>query len=218
MDALQLFQGDVTISKPLTTPMDPILKFTYTPNPPSFTLRTIINAISSSQSPPFEVSVYHPLTLEERAEKMQYVERRALLLRLVFSVLIAIPTFIIGIVYMSLVPHNNSTRIYLMQPILNGMVSRIEWSLFFLATPVMFWSAGLFHRRSLREIRALWKRGSKTPIWKRFVRFGSMNLLVSRSILHTSQSHLNSPRFLVESLWHIFHPLFCLVWLLHKAL
>lgn len=157
--------------------MDPILEFTYTPDPPSYTLRTIIEAISS-QSPPYKVCVYHPPTLEERAEKMQYAERRALLFRLAFSVFMAIPTFIIGIVFMSLVPHHNPTKVYLMQPMWHGMASRMEWSLFFLATPVMFWSAGLFHRRSLKEIRALWRRGSKTPVWKRFVRFGSMNLLV----------------------------------------
>lgn len=182
MDSLKAFQGSISFSKPLTTHTDPILEFTYTPNPPFFTIRTLTQTISSSQSPPFNVSVYHPPTLEERAQKMQYAERKALLHRLAFSVLVAIPTFIIGIVYMSLVPDSNSTKMYLMEPMWNGMASRIEWSLFFLATPVMFWSAGLFHRRSIKEIGALWRKGSKTPVWKRFVRFGSMNLLVSHII------------------------------------
>jgi P-type Cu+ transporter len=28
----------------------------------------------------------------------------------------------------------------------------------------------------------LWRRGSRVPVWKRFVRFGSMNLLVSAGV------------------------------------
>jgi P-type Cu+ transporter len=36
--------------------------------------------------------------------------------------------------------------------------------------------------RSLKELRALWRRGSRVPVWKRFVRFGSMNLLVSAGV------------------------------------
>ena len=96
----------------------------------------------------------------------------------IVSIVAAIPTFIIGIVYMTLVPSDNSTRMWFMQPMWTGNVSRAEWALFFLATPVMFYSAGMFHRRSLREIYALWRKGSRVPVWKRFIRFGSMNLLV----------------------------------------
>ncbi|GAW05307.1 heavy metal translocatin [Lentinula edodes] len=46
----------------------------------------------------------------------------------------------------------------------------------------MFYSAGIFHRRSIKEIHALWKRGSTVPILKRLTRFGSMNLLVSSGV------------------------------------
>ncbi|EPQ59221.1 heavy metal translocatin [Gloeophyllum trabeum ATCC 11539] len=160
----------------------PIIQLSYHPNPPEFTIRTIISAIASSKSPPFEVSIYRPPSLEERARRMQLHEQRQMLLRLLFSVVVAIPTFIIAIVYMSLVPHQNRTRRYFMEPIWTGNVSRVEWALFFLATPVMFYSAGVFHRRSLKEIKALWRPGSRTPIWRRFVRFGSMNLLVSTGV------------------------------------
>ena len=96
----------------------------------------------------------------------------------IVSIVAAIPTFIIGIVYMTLVSSDNPTRMWFMQPMWTGNVSRAEWALFFLATPVMFYSAGMFHRRSLKEIYALWRRGSRVPVWKRFIRFGSMNLLV----------------------------------------
>ena len=69
-----------------------------------------------------------------------------------------------------------------MRPIWSGNASRLQWALFFLATPVMFYSAGIFHRRTLKEIYALWKKGSRVPVWKRFVRFGSMNMLVSSGV------------------------------------
>jgi len=160
------------------TLQDPILRLTYEPSPPNFTLRDVIAAITSLNSPPFRVMVHKPPSLEDRAQSVQTKEKRRLLYRLVFSVIVAIPTFIIGVVFMSLVPSKNPTRNFLMEPMWTGNASRIQWSLFFLATPVMFYSAGNFHRRSLKEIRALWRRGSRTPVWKRFLRFGSMNLLV----------------------------------------
>jgi cation transport ATPase len=109
---------------------------------------------------------------------MRIRERLNLLYRLAFSFIVAIPTFIIGIVYMTLVSPHNPTRMYLMTPLWAGRVPLGEWALFIMSTPVMFYSAGSFHRRSIKEIRALWRKGSKTPVWKRFVRFGSMNLLV----------------------------------------
>jgi hypothetical protein len=66
-----------------------------------------------------------------------------------------------------------------MEPIWVGNASRAEWAMLILATPVYFYSAGHFHKRCIKEIYGLWKKGSRTPIWKRFVRFGSMNSLVS---------------------------------------
>ena len=170
---------NVTVVKPISSYMDPIIQIAYTPEPSVLTIRTIISTVASSSSPPFNVSVYHPPTLEERARRMQFRERQRLLYRLVFAFIAAIPTFIIGIVYMTLVSNRNPTKMYLMTPMWAGRVSRAEWALFIMSTPVMFYSAGIFHRRSIKEIRALWRKGSKTPVWKRFVRFGSMNLLVS---------------------------------------
>ena len=179
MDALESLGVKVTVVKPITAYTDPVVQISYTPEPSVFTIRTIISAIASANSPPFDVSVYHPPTLEERARRMQLRERESLLRRLAFSFVVAIPTFIIGVVFMTLVPREDSTRMYLMTPMWSGRVVRAEWALFIMSTPVMFYSAGTFHRRSIKEIRALWRKGSKTPVWKRFVRFGSMNLLVS---------------------------------------
>lgn len=60
-----------------------------------------------------------------------------------------------------------------------GQASRLEWALFFLATPVQFFIADVFHVRAYKEIKALWRPGNQIPILRRFYRFGSMNLLVS---------------------------------------
>lgn len=169
---------DINIIKPITTYTDPILELTYSPSPPLLTIRTIISAIASSKSPPFDVNLYHAPSLEERARSMHALEQRAIFCRLMLTIVIAIPTFIIGIVFMSLVQDGNATKAFWMQPIWTGNTSRSQWALFFLATPVQFYSASMFHRRSIKEIRALWRKGSTTPIIKRFIRFGSMNLLV----------------------------------------
>ena len=184
MSLLQPLEERITVEKPLTSYTDAIIRLSYTPSP-DFTIRTIIDAINaptSASTHPFTATIYQPPTLEERARYMQAREQRALLRRLVFSIIFAIPTFIIGVVYMSLVQHTNATRVWWMRPIWSGNASRVQWALFFLATPVMFYSAGVFHRRSLKEIWALWKKGSRVPIWKRFVRFGSMNMLVSSGV------------------------------------
>ncbi|KAI0327756.1 heavy metal translocatin [Cubamyces sp. BRFM 1775] len=184
MAALKIFGDAIVVQKPLASYTDPVLTISYTPSSPSLTIRTIIHAIEGAGDPksPFTASIHRPLSLEDRARYMQRREQKSILLRLIFSVVVAVPTFIIGIVYMTLVPASNSTRMWFEEPMWAGNASRAEWALFILATPVMFYSAGMFHRRSLKEIYALWKKGSRVPVWKRFVRFGSMNLLVSTGV------------------------------------
>ncbi|KOS17229.1 putative copper-transporting ATPase [Escovopsis weberi] len=90
----------------------------------------------------------------------------------------AIPTFVLGIVYMSLVPGSNAAKQYLTRPWRSGL-SRLEVILFALATPVYFFAADIFHTRAIKEIRTLWRPSSRTPLLKRFYRFGSMNMLMS---------------------------------------
>ncbi|KAF2109498.1 E1-E2 ATPase-domain-containing protein [Lophiotrema nucula] len=156
----------------------PILYIRYLPSPPQFTIRHIFQAIESLD-PSFTPSIYHPPTIEERAREMHARERRRVLFRLVLSVVIAIPTFLLGIVFMSLVKETNPVRHYIMQPMWAGNVPRVSWALFILATPIYFFAADTFHRRALKEIRALWRPGSRTPFLQRFYRFGSMNMLMS---------------------------------------
>ncbi|KAK3897134.1 hypothetical protein C8A05DRAFT_48130 [Staphylotrichum tortipilum] len=165
----------------------PILKINYRPDAPGFTLRRILAAISACD-PSFTSSLYHPPTLEERSKQIQRKHRLQILYRAVFTGVVCIPSFIIGIVYMSLLPDHLATKHYLMAPWTSG-ISRAQVALFVLATPVYFFAADLFHRRAIKEIRTLWRRGSRVPVLQRFYRFGSMNTLMS---LGTTVAYISS--------------------------
>ncbi|THC88393.1 hypothetical protein EYZ11_012161 [Aspergillus tanneri] len=186
-DALSEFGQSVIIEEPLTL-ANPTLKVRYTPNAPEFTIRDILASISA-RCPSFELSIYHPPTLEERAQAIHIREQRRLLLRVALSVTIAIPSFIIAIALGSLTPSDSRVRQFFAQPIWSGQVTRADWALFIMATPVYFLAADIFHRRALKEIWAMWRRGSPTPLLQRFYRFGSMNTLMS---LGTSIAYLSS--------------------------
>ncbi|KAK0249280.1 hypothetical protein LTS09_015542 [Friedmanniomyces endolithicus] len=154
----------------------PILSISYTPNAPEFTIRDILAAISAADSA-LRIAVYHPPSITERAAQMHARIRQRILYRVVLAVVVAIPTFIIGIVFMNLVPGSNSGRRYLTQK-LRG-VTRADWALLVLATPVYFFGADVFHRRTIKELQSLWGRRSPVPVLRRFYRFGSMDMLLS---------------------------------------
>ncbi|OJD30953.1 copper resistance-associated p-type atpase [Diplodia corticola] len=172
------YMGAVQVEA-VPTIKEPILQIRYTPNlGQNFTIRHILKTISDV-NPALEPSIHHPPTIEERARHLHARERKRILLRLGLCVAVAIPTFIIGIVFMSLVSSKNPARMFLMEPMWSGGVSRTQWALFILATPVYFFAADTFHKRAIKEVRALWRRGSRTPVLQRFYRFGSMNMLMS---------------------------------------
>jgi P-type Cu+ transporter len=171
------FPGLLTIDK-LPSLEDPIIIITYYPQQGIITIRGVLVAILGVNEQ-FQATIYHPPTIEERSRAMQLRERRRLLLRLLLSFIVAIPTFLISVVWMSLVPSTNPVRLFFQRKMWAGADARGEWALFFLATPVMFLAADVFHVRAIKEIRALWGRNSKVPILRRFYRFGSMNLLMS---------------------------------------
>ncbi|TGZ82591.1 heavy metal translocatin [Ascodesmis nigricans] len=159
----------------------PILYISYAPKVPEFTIRHII-ATLKALDPAFDIFVYHPPSIEERAQKIQRRERHDLLLRLLVCLICAIPTFLIGIVWMTLVSPDNAQRVFFEQKMWAGEVTRIEWALLILSTPVMVYCAYPFHRRAVKEIVAMWRRGSHVPVLRRFYRFGSMNLLISLGV------------------------------------
>ncbi|KAF1813708.1 heavy metal translocatin [Eremomyces bilateralis CBS 781.70] len=188
VDALeQEFKGKISLEKIATT-ADPIFEVQYAPHAPHFTIRTIFDLVASV-NPEFKPTPYHAPTLEDRSRALHARERRTILLRLALCVTAGIPAFIIGIVCMSLLHHDNAVRTFMMAPMWTGTVSRSEWALFILATPVYFFGADIFHRKAIKEVKAMWRPGSKTPMWKRFVRFGSMNMLMC---LGTSIAYFSS--------------------------
>ena len=161
----------------------PVIKVGYVPNTTQDShIRRIKSAILAVDSA-FSVSVYHPPTIEERSRHLQQAERTSILRRLLCTGVVAIPTFIIGIVFMSLVSKENATRKWFEEPIWGGNAARLEWALFITTTPVMLYGADAFHRRALKEIWTMWKPGSKCPYLRRFYRFGSMNLLISAATM-----------------------------------
>ncbi|CAM1502057.1 Fc.00g040410.m01.CDS01 [Cosmosporella sp. VM-42] len=170
-----------------TTLANPILKLRYTPEAPVFTIRHILRAIEAADTS-LNASVYHPPTLEERSRVIRAKHQRALLWREILTLIIAIPTFILGIVYMSLVPKSSHSSMYLMEPWVSGL-SRLDVALCILATPVYFFAADIFHVRAAKEVRTMWRSGSRMPFVERFYKFGSMNMLIS---LGTSIAYLSS--------------------------
>ncbi|PKS11427.1 hypothetical protein jhhlp_003190 [Lomentospora prolificans] len=174
--SLDGFQKKLKIVTPATL-QSPIVKISYVPDAPNFTIRHILSAIEAAD-PSFKASIYHPPTLEERSKIIRRRHQMQLMRRLILTFIVAIPTFIIGIVYMSLIPHDDPVAHFFMKPWTSGL-SRMQVSLCILATITYFFGADVFHVRSFKEVRAMWKPGSRTPIIRRFTTFGSMNMLIS---------------------------------------
>jgi heavy metal translocating P-type ATPase len=181
------YNDAITVVQELTLE-NPIMKIRYTARPPDFTIRQILATISAS-NPAFTPSIHHPPTIEDRSKALLARERRRTYVRLGLAVSTAVPAFIIGVVCMSIMVKEAAVRRYMMRPMWVGRVSRAEWALFILATPVYFFAASGFHIKALKELRALWRPGSTTPILHRFTRFGSMNMLMS---LGTSVAYFSS--------------------------
>lgn len=176
------------------THQHPIMKVTYVPSSPDFTIRRILASIEASD-PAFKASIYHPPTLEERSKEIQRKHLRQIFYRVIFTGILCIPTFVLGIVYMTLLPDSNVEKHHLMMPWVAG-ISRLQIALFILATPVYFFAADMFHLRAFKEIWTLWKPESRTPILQRFYRFGSMNTLMS---LGTTIAYVSSTSQLIAA-------------------
>ena len=191
--ALEVFGDKIYVEKALTTE-DPILRLSYTPEVPNFTIRHIVSAIANADKA-LQASIYHPPSLEERSRQIHAREQQSLLIRLFACFIVAIPSLIIGIIYMSLVPVHDPGRRFIEKPLVGG-ISRGQWALFVIATPVYFSCADVFHKRAIKEVQSLWRKGSATPIFQRFSRFGSMNSLMS---LGTSIAYISSVAQLIAA-------------------
>lgn len=171
------FRRQLAIVGMHTSAQIPVIQVRYVPDAPSLTVRRIIAAIEAGDDA-IRASVYHAPTIEERSRQIQRRYQRQLLYRVLLTAVVCIPTFVIGIVYMDLLPDANAGKRYLTAPLVSG-ISRAQFALLALATPVYFCAADVFHAKAVKEIRALWRRGSRTPVLQRFYRFGSMNTLMS---------------------------------------
>ncbi|CAN8098161.1 unnamed protein product [Discula destructiva] len=196
--SLKGFRRDINIITPPTMAR-PTMKFFYNPDAPGFTIRQILAAIEASDKS-LEAFIYHPPSLEDRSRMAQHKHSQALLFRAAGTFIVAIPTFVIGIVYMSLVQDPDANKDFLMEPWVSG-ITRGQIAMFALATPVYFFAADVFHRRAIKEIKNLWRSGSKVPILRRFYRFGSMNTLMS---LGTTIAYVSSIAQLIAA--GVYHP------------
>ncbi|AET41124.1 heavy metal translocating P-type ATPase Ecym_7286 [Eremothecium cymbalariae DBVPG len=197
--ALRTYGGPELVVKNSITLNDPCIKFTYIPNvEQGITIRGIIDEvaklISAENTTKVSVSIVAEESLNEHLENMSKRETSKIIKRIIFTGVIAIPTFVLGIVGMSLVPKDSGFRMWLDEPIWVGNVSRAVWILFILSTPVYFFVADTFHRKAIKDVSLLWRQ--RTNWSRRLFRFGSMNLLMS---LGTTVAYFASIALLIIS-------------------
>lgn len=113
----------ITIEPQLFSTSHPELKLSYTPTQPDLTIRTIFSTLMSVNES-FQVTLVKEATIEERAEVLRLKEQGGLLKRLIVSFVLYIPTFIFGVLFMSLLPSQSSVRQYFDKPTWVGRVSR----------------------------------------------------------------------------------------------
>lgn len=107
------------ISFSRVTKLKDIITITYIPSS-NLTIRDIL------QFPePVKASLYTPPSLTSRSREIQLREANHLTKLCIISFIIAIPTFVIGVVGMSLLPKSNSFRKWCEQPIWGGAMRSV---------------------------------------------------------------------------------------------
>lgn len=188
-----------------------ILKLTYSPSVmDDLQLRTILSIINSLDK--LTASIMEKENLQDHMNRIASKELKAIALRLSATFLFAIPSFVFGIVIMSLLPESNKVKLIMEKKVL-GNSTVLMWVLFGISTPVYLIIDFVFHKKSFNELRVLWKvnilfnrnvsknksllaRFNWRIFLKRFVMFGSMNLLIS---LGTSVAYFASVAMLILS-------------------
>lgn len=175
-----------TLEQPYTT-------VTYLPRPPTtFTLRHLQSQIASLG--PFTI---HPVnastTLASLSQRATTRESQHLLTLLLIAFAFAIPTFLIAIVFMTLLPTSHPLAMYFTDPVW-GSASRGTLALFALSTPVQFGVGAMFYQHAWKSVRGVWKRSGEGKWRNRFLRWGSMDTLVA---LGTSTAWGSSVGFMI---------------------
>lgn len=167
----------------------PITTLVYTPRPPlNFTLRSLRTSIESLG--PFTIhTITTASTISILSAQSQARESKKIKIHLLLTLIAAIPTFLIAIVFISLLSSSHPINIYFSTPIW-GQATRATVALFVITTPVQFGVGSLFYARAFKGIKNVWKRG-----WKeRLLRWGSMDTLVA---LGTSAAYFASIAFMI---------------------
>ncbi|KAG5420545.1 hypothetical protein I9W82_002426 [Candida metapsilosis] len=187
MSYLSHYGDAIVVIDPITL-KHPIIKFTYVPSR-DVTARQIVWDLNhlrddgtgdytiDEDGGSFTCELVKPVSVDEHIRKLAKSEVMNLALRLVLATVVAIPTFIFGIVAMSLLSKHHPFRVWVEEPIWVGNASRASWILLILATPVYLFAADTFHRKAIKEIKSLWLH--KNSFKNRLLKFGSMNLLMS---------------------------------------
>lgn len=186
-------------------PYTPLSTYTHTTtvvySPGTMNIRRILEGLSQV-SPEYYPSVTKSQSLAEKGQKIQQREVRVLQWHFVIAFLFAIPTFIIGILGMVLLPHHNAFRRDIMTPVW-GAANKGTIALWPLATVVQFGAGRLFYERAFSSIRPLVRRlfsstsrhaAPSRLTWRSFLSFGSMDLLV---VLSTTTSYFASIAMLI---------------------
>ncbi|KAF8323395.1 heavy metal translocatin, partial [Clavulina sp. PMI_390] len=161
----------VTKVKDLTT-------VAYIPSP-ELNIRTIL-----AFPPPLKVSLFTPPNASSRSREIKLRETKHLELLWAASFLLAIPTFIIGVVGMDLVHPGNPFRTWCEQPIWGGAMRSVI-ALWVLATVMQVLVNRLFYVRAYKGLGlsgALTRTAtSRKWRWSKLIHFGNMDLLVALS-------------------------------------
>lgn len=184
---------------------NPTTTITYTPRQP-YTVRDLVRGLAAV-APEFDAEVVRPASVSERSQAIQRREVRVLAAHLGAAVIFAIPTFIIAIVSMVMLPMSHPFRRFWDHPVWGG-ANRGTLVLWALATIVQFGIGRFFYIRAYHglapHVRSLLAKfglcSSPRPwTWRSLVSFGSMDLLVA---LSTSVSYFASVAMLAIDVRH----------------
>lgn len=132
------------VSATLITRASPIVTITYHPSP----FLTIRNILAVPQ--PLTAGLYKPPSLFARARALQAKEAKKLSLRFAVAAVLAIPTFIFGIVGLVLLPQDHPFRQWCSKPVW-GIAARAVVILGCLATVTQFGVGRYVHPYLTRE-------------------------------------------------------------------
>ncbi|KAL6926942.1 hypothetical protein ACO0SA_004026 [Hanseniaspora valbyensis] len=188
-----------------------ILKLSYKPSIlDDLQVRSILATINSIEK--LKATILEKENLQDHMNKIASKELKSIALRLSAALVFAIPSFVFGIVIMSLLPSDNKVKKHMDKKVI-GNSNILMWVLFGVSTPVYFIIDLYFHKKAYKELRVLWKinilfnnnvsknksllaRFNWRIFLKRFFKFGSMSLLIS---LGTSVAYFASLSMLILS-------------------